>query len=178
MAQLKNSERRLLLIFGIILFGLVAYLSVEYVIKRHKFAKSQHDILSTQLAELEAKEQRIPEWTLIRDWLDSKQPYPNPEISSQELLDNFVAGSIRSQGLEEINRAYRDEVDTPHYHSVSMSATVKGDLESIRNWLYTLQEQDKFRAVTKCEISPDRKDPTIIKADVILEWWLAPGSSA
>ncbi len=180
MPQLKASERRLLTLFGVVILGLFTYFFVfEYLVREFKRVKLENQGLVQELTEERAMMARASETLPKRDWLDSTQPAAPDYILGAERLERFVVNSAEREGLQLTDiGSVGEEIET-YYHSVFMDVEARGDIDAIVRWLSVLQDQDAFRAVTKCEIQPvQRKEPAVLKCEARIEQWYARPASA
>ncbi|HUF62811.1 MAG TPA: hypothetical protein VMN36_12105 [Verrucomicrobiales bacterium] len=180
MPQLKASERRLLTLFGVVILGLFTYFFVfEYLVSDFKRVQLVNKGLARDLMEKRAMMARASETLPKRDWLDSNQPVAPDYILGAERLERFVVNTAEREGLQLADIGSVGEEIGSYYHSVFMDVEARGSIEAIVRWLSVLQDQEAFRAVTRCEIQPvNRKEPVLLKCEARIEQWYALPASA
>jgi hypothetical protein len=168
MAPLKKSERILLTVFGAALFALVNFVIYQKASAFLQTAQDEYEQVELLKLESDSLMAEKPLWDERTAWMDQNQPfYENGNIAETALLGD-VNQLAADNNLVVDRQVIGDRNVTPHYHQVEVSFDVTGLLGNILRWLHAVQQPGKFRAVTFCELKPEKNDASIVHGNMLV----------
>jgi hypothetical protein len=169
--NLKSSEKRLLLMFGVLAFLFVNGYAYVKINERHQSIKKEVITLAGQISRGKVLERALPEIQVKRDWLTKNMVVPRSEDQLLTFLVEEVEAQSSNAGVEYAVTP-RPRGDTDVAVVTVVDAKIKGNLQQVIELLYALQRPSKFRNVTQFKLVPNRKDPSVITVDLRVEqWW-------
>lgn len=180
MAGLKKSEKRLLIVFGIVLFVL-ANLVGDYLLASRKSEAR----LSTQANQEKIEESELllatkETWQKRKDWLEQRQPrYASEETAATE-IENHIRLSANAAGASIDSLKPQEPITLQGEVQVAWNANVSGTNEEVTRFVSLLQDRDGFYDLPSTSFTSDRKDPTILRAvvNVARRYSTAPKTTA
>ncbi len=172
MGQLKPSEVRLLVIFGLTVLILGSLFAYEIYAKRKQEVKAELVTLEAEQRSLQAVRTQQQEFNQKRVWLDKHQPLVRDEFHAKEVLDNVVSvRGVEAAGLTFVNSPPEKEPrKEPYYWAFQRRLVVQGSIQNIVQWLAELQSETAFRAITHLHIYPKkRKEAEMLTCEVTVE---------
>ncbi|MEM8955855.1 MAG: hypothetical protein AAGD22_16995 [Verrucomicrobiota bacterium] len=166
MAQLKRSERILLTVFGVALFLVVNFFLYLKASSFLESAQGEYDAVELLKLESDSLMAEKSLWDERAAWLNQNQPY----FENGNVAETALLGALNQLAAE--NSLTVDDQDigdrnvTPHYEQVEVVFNLTGSLENILRWLHAVQQPGRFRAVTFCELKPEKSDASIVKCGV------------
>jgi hypothetical protein len=168
MARLKKSERILLTVFCVALFAVVNFFVYLKASAFLKTAQDEYEQVELSKMEADSLMAEKPLWDERALWLDQNQPfYENGNVAETALLGD-VNRLAAENSLVVDQQEIGDRNVTPHYHQVETSFSVTGSLGDILRWLYEVQQPGRFRAVTFCELKPEKNDASVVHCSVLV----------
>lgn len=187
MTQLKPSEKRLLIAFGIAAFVLFNLLGFSWMKKRSLVLERQRITLETRSRELDVWKSRAGEAELKRAYLEQHlQVYPD-EAFRETYLDSFILRQVEDLDLEVRKNLPLPVKLEPLFHKSRYTAEVVGEWDNILEFIYRLQSPKEFRFVPRISLKSQKKEgstapageeaPNVVCTFEIEKWW-SPESAA
>ena len=186
---LQQSEKNLMAILGIALFGVinfVGYSALEGKKQEQVERKKQLDLL---LDEYDKYDVIRPIWEERRKFLSEKCPQPgfvSEEAAAVEIEAHLKACAL-SAGVAETSLIIKptEMISTANYNQVALNVNASGSAMSIMKLVSLIQAANHsnvkdgslkhgFYAIPNIQFEADRKDPTILKCAFILARWYSP----
>lgn len=175
---MKASERRLLLILGILATVCGTAILVQRLLGlQHAVERREHEV---ELRQMEAHAMLAEEdlWKARLEWLKSNQPGMTSENqASEELLDAMLSLAAKHH-LTVQKKQLHESTRQSSYHEVGVTLTVLGDLPDVFRWMHDLLTPDSFRLVSQLKIMPDAKDASKVLVIVRINRRHAPTVTA
>lgn len=177
MPPLKQSERRLLAIFGIVVGLLLNILLVDWLLQQEKKGEA---LLSQSSLKLKTDQGWLADRDLWEDrgrWLDAQQPaLSNANGAGADLLQSLGA-SAREQNIRIVDQ----EILPPRFQSafqeIGVRMEVSGSLESMIRWLYRLQQPDLFQAAPSFALRSETDLGKVRCSLTVVRCFRLPGSN-
>ncbi|MFT5187093.1 MAG: hypothetical protein ACI9DF_003405 [Verrucomicrobiales bacterium] len=172
MGQLKPSEVRLLLIFGVTVLLLGSFFLYEWYARGVQAVNAEKIELQAQRNSLLTMKTQQNEFNQKRVWLRKHQPVARDEFEAKEVLDRVVSvQGIEAAGLTLISAPpEKDPRLEPYYWAFERRVIVSGGIQNIVQWLVTLQSEKEFRAITHLHVFPKKKkEPEALTCEVVIE---------
>ena len=167
MAKLKTSEKRLLTMFGLV----ALVLANLFAWNLYKKKKNQVDFeLTESKAQIEQFRYLLPErdmWEKRRAWLEARLPLYTSETEEAPKLEGAVQQAAKLGGVEIDIKPIAHSV-TADYQQIGVAVKASGSNEDVLRFLSLLQTRDSFRLMTTLDVTPDKKDPSIVRAELTL----------
>ena len=177
MAQLTNSEKRLLYIFGGFLFLALNGAGIFWVSSVMKGITTQQEALTKQKASLSVWSARAGEATSKRTWLDKHLSVPASATDLETYLDAFIKGEAQ-QGLNlELTKGRPSDTKSDEYFTrSSYEGAVKGKWKDVGKFIFRLQKPEELRFAPLVNLKTKKSEGTDIEQDVecefrIEKWW-------
>lgn len=145
MAQLKKSEKRLMLMFFAILFVGGNYLLWGVFEKKQAELKSQQARIKNEIRVAEALLGEKEYWLTRSQWIATHKPVitSSPKATS-DLLDT-VEDLAKKNKIEVENPQTNDAESGPFFEEISVELKLKGKMSDIVKWAGEIQDPEKFR---------------------------------
>lgn len=180
MAGLKKSEKRLLIVFGIVLFVLANLVGDYLLASRKSAARVATQAHKEKITESELLLRTKETWQKRKNWLDQRQPrYASEETAATE-IENHIRLSANAAGASIDSLKPQEPITLPGEVQVAWNANVSGTNEEVTRFISLLQDRDGFYDLPSTTFTSDRKDPTILRAvvNVARRYSTAPSSTA
>lgn len=184
---MKTREKRLLILFGVVLFAMLNLFGYSVYSEKMKALDAQigdegNDILGRpatgligeirqaerNLAERDRKEREMA-------WLEEIEPEPQDGGAVQSALQQLVTQEATAAGLEtDRPKILPNDESGVHYHRAIFEIKVTGQESGLYRWLVRVQDPNALRAVTSMRLNPNREDDTLIDAVVRVQQWYIP----
>ena len=176
MAKLKPSEFRLMLIFGILAFALGNVYGYKLLTNRHNEVKNKREDLRARLTQAENLALQEEDSFRKQEWLAKRVPvYPNEDHMKTFLL-KFVRQKAAAFGLNPEPQPQEPELVDGYMRSKLEVSDVSGSIDTIIQFIFSLQDPEEFRAITSLELKAKPKDPTVVFCELVIEQWWNPDS--
>ncbi|MDB6132449.1 MAG: hypothetical protein JWM59_692 [Verrucomicrobiales bacterium] len=181
MTPLKQSEKRLLAVFGIAGFLLINLVGFSWYSKKMLVLDQQRSKLETRSRMLASMKARAPEAEQKQAWLAQHlKAYPDP-TTRDSYLDNFVIDLSKNLNLElKKNQALEPKLEDL-FHKSRYHGEVTGQWGDVLEFIYQLQKPGEFRFVPTISLKSQKKEAASEEAaDVVcvfdIEKWWSPES--
>lgn len=171
MAGLKQSEKRLLLLFGVALFAVVNLLADNVFADRKKAARSAIESHKLKIIEYEGLLKTSDTWENRKSWLALAQPRFVSEEAAATEIESHVTGSAAAAGATIDSSKPTEPVFTPDYVQVAITVNVSGSDSDVTRFVSLLQGRGRFYAIPNIKFTTDRKDPSILRASLTVARW-------
>jgi hypothetical protein len=171
--KLTKSEKRLLLILCIAVFGIANFYGLSYL-------TDLHSSLSRQVADLRGEERTNQVWLKEKNlwlnrkqWIDHNQPrIRSNQIPQSELLESLTS-TAAADHLEIQEQSFGANSSTQNYQSVAVRLKLSGSLQDVVKWLVQIQQPELFQAVTSFSLKSANEPPTV-SLELEVARWYAP----
>ena len=186
---LQQSEKNLMAILGIALFGVINFVGYSALEGKKQEQVERKKQLDRQLGEYNAYDVIRPIWEERRKFLSEKCPQPSfvsEEAAAVEIEAHLKACAL-SAGVAETSLIIKptEMISEIHYNQVALNVTADGSAMSIMKLVSLIQAANHsnvkdgslkhgFYAIPNIQFEADRKDPTILKCAFILARWYSP----
>jgi hypothetical protein len=178
MARLKPSEFRLVLIFSILGFVLINFYGYTRLQKQHNDVRNERIELKSKL--LQAENYALQEEDSVRKeaWLAKRVPVYQTEADMKSFLIKFVRQKAASFGIEAELHSQEPVREGGYMRSRLEVKQVSGTVDTLVQWIFSLQDPEEFRMITSLELKAKPKDPTTVFCELVIEQWWNPESLA
>ncbi|WP_395744074.1 GspMb/PilO family protein [Prosthecobacter sp.] len=171
---MKASERRLLLILGVLAALCGAAVLSQRLLQQQRAVERREQVLQLQQIEGRAMLAEAELWKQRLDWLQGAQPAMTSENqASEDLLETLLAAAA-AQELTVQKKQLHEPVTAAYYREVGVTLTVRGTLPSVFRWMHGLLDPSAFRVVSQMKITPDAANPAEVVAVVHISQLHAP----
>ena len=140
MAQLKNSEKRLIFGFGLVLFVLGNLFLFNFGKKTMGKLQRDLDNAKSDLQQYEPLLEEKIQWEKRRAWLDAEQPFFTTEEDKAPKLQQSINDMANLTGVEVTMKPLEHGVEAYHQH-IGITGDVKGTAEQVLRFASLLQDQ-------------------------------------
>ena len=161
MPRLKSSEKRLLITFGLLFFGLGNFILFNFGKKKMKAVETRKNSAIMQKDSLEPYLNDRVMWEKRRMWLDVEQP----KFTTEEDMAPKLQGSIDEMALltgVEVNVKPLEYGVEAYHQQIGVSGEVKGSAEQVLRFASLLQDKGRFREVNSFTIKAQKNDPNML----------------
>jgi len=174
MRPLKSSERRLILVFGAIIFLIANFFGLEQLSEKRNSLEAGLRKLKLEKTESEFWLSQRDLWSKRKAWLIEKQPQmKGTGQESAELLES-IQQSARLQKITLGERTIAEPSTSLHYSEIAVRLQATGSLEAISKWLAALQQPESFQAITSLTLKKNEDSATIACQLTIARWYALP----
>ena len=170
MAELKKSEARLLMAFGLLIFAAITMFVLKTVEGKKNLAVTQKRAADREVARLEKLIETEPKWTYYRDFVQQYQPMFESEEKHAPALEAYfrsAAGDLEFKKL-----VFNPPLPMKgNVISVSLQANLRGPGAEVLSFLSNLQNDKRFYAIPSISIVADLKDPSMLTVDMVFARW-------
>ena len=182
MTQLKPSEKRLLIFFGIAAFVLLNLLGFSWLKKRNVLLERQRITVESRIRELEMWKGKAAEAEQKRAYLDQHLQAYADEATRETYLDDFIKREASDLDLEVRKNVTMPALLEEHFHKSRYTAEVSGAWDDIFEFIYRLQQPKEFRFVRTLRLKSQKKEGSSDEAaDAVctfeIEKWWSPESA-
>jgi hypothetical protein len=182
MTQLKPSEKRLLIFFGIAAFILLNLLGFSWLKKRNVLLERQRITVESRIRELEMWQGKAAEAEQKRSYLDQHLQAYADEATRETYLDDFIKREASDLDLEVRKNVTMPALLEEHFHKSRYTAEVSGSWDDIFEFIYRLQQPKEFRFVRTLRLKSQKKEGSSDEAaDAVctfeIEKWWSPESA-
>lgn len=182
MTQLKPSEKRLLIFFGIAAFILLNLLGFSWLKKRNVLLERQRITVESRIRELEMWKGKAAEAEQKRAYLDQHLQAYADEATRETYLDDFIKREASDLDLEVRKNVTMPALLEEHFHKSRYTAEVSGAWDDVFEFIYRLQQPKDFRFVRTIRLKSQKKEGSSDEAaDAVctfeLEKWWSPESA-
>ena len=182
MTQLKPSEKRLLIFFGIAAFILLNLLGFNWLKKRNVLLERQRITVESRIRELEMWQGKAAEAEQKRSYLDQHLQAYADEATRETYLDDFIKREASDLDLEVRKNVTMPALLEQHFHKSRYTAEVSGAWDDIFEFIYRLQQPKEFRFVRTLRLKSQKKEGSSDEAaDAVctfeIEKWWSPESA-
>lgn len=168
-------EQRLLVIFGVAVLAAGSYVGWTKVMARVQAWEEETVRLNRQAdwdrSTVESQRQRTEE---ARKWLETRLGEPIDEQEALSRLLQIAQQTASMAGLTLSDPKFGVPEQKGELSLARLSAEVTGSEQSIYPWLVGFHQPDQLRAVRGINVTPDKKDDTLIKCEVEFAQWYLP----
>ncbi len=182
MTQLKPSEKRLLIFFGIAAFILLNLLGFSWLKKRNVLLERQRITVESRIRELEMWKGKAAEAEQKRTYLDQHLQAYADEATRETYLDDFIKREASDLDLEVRKNVTMPALLEEHFHKSRYTAEVSGAWDDVFEFIYRLQQPKDFRFVRTIRLKSQKKEGSSDEAaDAVctfeIEKWWSPESA-
>jgi hypothetical protein len=159
MPQLKSSEKRLLIAFGVLIFGAGNFFL-------YNFGKKKMDQVEGEYLQAESSrnlfKEELPDkilWEKRRAWLEAEQPVFTTEEDKAPKLQNSIDEMALLTGVTVSMKPIELNVEAYHQH-IGIIGEVKGSGEQVMRFASLLQDQGRFRELLSFNVKSEKNDPS------------------
>ncbi|MGI9239281.1 MAG: hypothetical protein ACR2RV_00685 [Verrucomicrobiales bacterium] len=179
MAAIKQSELRLLVVFGILIFGAVTFFALEVVNGKKNDAIGLQRSYANKIREYNDLISQKEQWEVKRDFIQQYQPVYRTEEQEAPAIEAYFRSAAQGEGVEiKTLRPMPPEPLGNSIMAISLEAKVTGPGPDIMRFLIQLQAENRFYAIPSISIAADRKDPSVVTADMIFSRWFTLNGQA
>ena len=172
MAKLKPSEFRLMLIFAILAFAFVNFYGYQLLRKRHNDVKNQREELRSKLEQAENLALQEDDSLHKQAWLGKRVPVYRSEDEMKTFLLKFVEQRAATFSLTPEVQPQEPSPEGGYMRSRLEVKDLIGSIETIVEFIFSLQDPEEFRAITSLELKAKPKDPKTVICELVIEqWW-------
>jgi len=167
-SNISSREKRLLVVLGVVVFGIINFFVLQYLWGQHKTLSGQLSQARDETTLLEAEVQDIKELKSRDTWLSQQQKLmPNQDLANEQLLTK-VQSATRGDVIVE-NVQFRGLTDGGHYKGMGMAFRANAQWKPLLRFLYELQSPENQVTFTRLEIKANRneKSKVIAEADIV-----------
>ncbi|HEY0789956.1 MAG TPA: hypothetical protein VGD78_02720 [Chthoniobacterales bacterium] len=171
MRKLTKSERRLSAILGLALFGIANFYGISYLLDEQTGVAQKLGDLRTQERsnQLWLREREL--WLNRKAWIESKQPrVPGGTAPQAELLQSLTQ-IAKDQALTIEEQGFGEAKNTADYRAVAVKLKLSGKLENMVKYLVTIQQPDRFQAVTSFALKSGNEPPSVTVELEVARWY-------
>ena len=177
MRSLTPSERRLLLIVGVLAFLVVNALGYQWLARKRVIAKAAQSSANAEISRLKQLQMEKPEIEKTRDWLNARLPAYKDADQFENHLYQLVLDRARAADVELTKKDPKPtQTNDPDVHKSVVDLEFTTDIESIVRFLHSLQDREAFRFVSYLELTPTKGDDEKLRCVVKVEQWWRPDS--
>ena len=174
MASIKKSEARLLVIFGILIFGTITFFVLEVISGRKNDEVVKQRAYQNKIREYQDLISQREQWEVKREFVERYQPVYRTEEQEAPALEAYFRSAAQSEAIEiKTLRPMPPEPLGDNMMAISLEAKVSGAGSDVLRFLIQLQAENRFYAIPSITIASDRKDPTQVSVDMIFSRWFA-----
>ena len=174
MASIKKSEARLLVIFGILIFGTITFFVLEVISGRKNDEVVKQRAYQNKIREYQDLISQREQWEVKREFVERYQPVYRTEEQEAPALEAYFRSAAQSEAIEiKTLRPMPPEPLGDNMMAISLEAKVSGAGPDVLRFLIQLQAENRFYAIPSITIASDRKDPTQVSVDMIFSRWFA-----
>ena len=174
MAAIKKSELRLLVVFGILIFGAVTFFALDVVNGKKNDAIGLQRSYANKIREYNDLISQKEQWEVKREFVQRYQPVYRSEEQEAPALEAYFRSAAQGEGVEiKTLRPMPPEPLGKSMMAISLEAKVTGAGPDIMRFLIQLQAENRFYAIPSISIAADRKDPSVVTADMIFSRWFS-----
>ena len=174
MAAIKKSELRLLVVFGILIFGAITFFALDVVNGKKYVAIGLQRSYANKIREYNDLISQKEQWEVKREFLQRYQPVYRSEEQEAPALEAYFRSAAQGEGVEiKTLRPMPPEPLGKSMMAISLEAKVSGAGPDIMRFLIQLQAENRFYAIPSISIAADRKDPSVVTADMIFSRWFS-----
>lgn len=174
---MKDSEKRLLVLFLGLLAVVGGLILSQKLQSWQRSIATQEAALAAERTESAALLAEAPDWKQRGEWLAQHQPVTKDiQGADSELLDTLL-GKAQTAGITVVNKQFQEQVKNEYYQQCGVTLTVKGDLENVFRWIYSVLAPGDFRVVPYLKVTPDKEDASKVVCAVQFWRWYQPPSA-
>lgn len=172
MAALKKSEARLLGIFGLLIFAAITYFVIDIVDAKKKDMIGLQRARAKKIRDYQNLIDTRPLWQARKDFVNQFQPVYRTEEKEAPALEAYFRRAATVEGVEVKKLLPQPPLPLgDSMMAISLQASVSGAGPDVLRFLILLQAENRFYAIPSISIVADRKDPSIVNADLIFSRW-------
>lgn len=175
---MKTNEKRLILVSLALAAGLGGLLLSRHLGDWRRSQQQREERLRLARTEADALLAEATLWKARGAWLDSHQPAMKSDLDADNILFESLLVKAQSAGVEVVTKQYQEPVKTERYHQAGVTLTVKGELPSVFQWIWSVQAPAEFCVVPLMTVKPDKDDPAKITCAIQFWRWYQPGPAA
>ncbi|MEM9444184.1 MAG: hypothetical protein AAGA18_02415 [Verrucomicrobiota bacterium] len=174
MPQLKNREKRLIIMFGGILLLLGNYMLWEKMAMTRSQIIEDRKNLELHRREAEMWMKQRDEATAKRDWIQSHQPTMEIDsgVATSELL-KLATDRAKEHELTIEKNSLGKTIPNSIYDEISIDLEATGSMEKITKWAHSIYSPSEFRLFKHFSLN-STADPDKLKIKVTVAQWFKP----
>ncbi len=170
---MSTKEKRLLLIFFVLLFLVGGVVLFDSYWDRRKELLAAREILENEWIAIETLLEEREKWEVRRHWLDLNQPkFTSDEEISQEIFR--IALAEQHPSVRVSKQTLLPTRTTAHFTEVGVSLVAGGSLPDVSKWIFGLTGPESFYAIRNLKIMPDKENQKDILSQMELLRWYTP----
>jgi hypothetical protein len=173
---MKPGERRLLILFLAMLSVMGGLIMSKHFLGWQRSLATREIAVKQEQGEADALLKEAPLWRSRGVWLAAHQPIAKSELEADNELFEALVKNALTAGVSIVNKQYQEPVKNEFYHQRGVTLTVKGELASVFQWIYSAQSPVDFRVVPFLKITPDKDDLSKVVCAVQFWRWYQPSA--
>ncbi|MCC6355975.1 MAG: type 4a pilus biogenesis protein PilO [Verrucomicrobiae bacterium] len=169
MRPLTTSEKRLMLVLGLLLFAVANLIVWNYLAARRSELLTERARQSSAQMEHRTWLGQRDLWMQRMDWLEKNQP---PSTSPSALLES-VQQAAQKHGIEIKDPKLVSPNAQPLYLEIAVGLSAIGTIEKLTSWIAEIQQPGLFRLLKQVVVKP-ADDKGNLRADVVVAQWCKP----
>ena len=162
MRPLTPSEKLLLIILGVIVFGGVNFFGYRTLSQKSTALTTEKAQLRADQAEARVSLIQQATWKERSAWVQQHEPTSSNEGDAKAETLQSVLSAARGNGLKIEEQSLNETLPDPNGFRVEISLTLKGPMQSMTQWLSTLQDPASFYGVPYLSMKADSEQKTMI----------------
>jgi hypothetical protein len=172
--KLSPSEKRLTLIFGLLVAGLLNFGLVKFFLSNRTQLVELLAQRSTQLLAMQALSEKSAFWKERSEWIRATQPKLDNEAAAGNLLLNFLKETAAKNGVSLSKQQLVSARQEAGGTAIPVKFELRGSWKGFCQFLVDLQAPDRFLAVQDAVLRVDPADTTVMTGDFTIAKWFAP----
>ena len=189
MASLKNSEKRLLIIFAVALFFVANFLVMGNFSGRRQVAESEIENFREEILDFEDEQSEQPDWLATRAMLQLIEPRFVSEEAAATEIENWLkqCATLSGATIDQIRPDPPIIDPASGYTKVPLGVKLSGSdaqvtqfvsYVTLAGWAESGGSMAKFYNIPEITFTGDKKDPTVLRCTLVVTRWYANNASA
>ena len=162
MRPLTPSEKSLLIILGVIVFGGLNFFGYRTLSQKSFAMQTEAAGLKADQAEARVSLLQKSLWDQRMAWVKQHEPTSTNEGDAKAETLQAVLSAARGNGLKVDDQSLNESLQDANGFRVEISLTLKGPMQSLTKWLSTLQDPANFYGVPYISMKADSEQKTMI----------------
>ena len=162
MRATRSSEKTLLAVLGLVIFGGVLFFGHKALSQRQQALDLSREGLKADQAEALVDLQSKDLWIQRQRWIQDHEPSMGEEGDTRAQVLNTVVNGARDHHLEILEQDPGDVQHGPGGARVNVSVKVKGSMEGLCRWLAELQKPESFYALSLFSLKADQDEKSMV----------------
>lgn len=171
MRPITAREQNLLVLFGLSIFLVVSIVGFRWLIATRANLYRQVAGLALQHRSDQGLLQDEQLWRKRGQWLSDHQPVVSTLGKSDAAFLEFLQTSTRSADITIVEQRLNEALPGPNGQGVSVDLELHGSLQSLVEWLATLQNPKNFRSIPRLTLKSGSEPPNVSCSLTTIQWY-------